>query len=288
MLQYTKAIPLHLKDHPEFCEKWLQDRIAEDPAILGLGEVEVLARERRQFKAGRLDLLLAQPEEGRRFEVEIMLGPTDESHLIRTIEYWDIERRRYPGYDHVAVLVAEDITSRFLNVLALLSGTIPLMALQLSALEVSEQVVLHFARVLDMTSLRLDDESAPRLASTDRSYWTDRASPQSVGLADAFLEMINRELRPPLALNYNKFTIGLSDGMRSRNFVFFRPKKQFIHVLAEVSAKELWVERLEEAGISATVENRYVRLTVTGKDLRPHGELFAQLMDAAVTEFQRD
>ena len=30
-------------------------------------------------------------------------------------EYWDIERRRYPQYDHCAVLIAEDITSRFLN-----------------------------------------------------------------------------------------------------------------------------------------------------------------------------
>ena len=27
------------------------------------------------------------------------------SHIIRTIEYWDIERRRYPAYEHVAVLV---------------------------------------------------------------------------------------------------------------------------------------------------------------------------------------
>ena len=30
----------------------------------------------------------------------------DESHIIRTIEYWDIERRRYPQYEHVAVIVA--------------------------------------------------------------------------------------------------------------------------------------------------------------------------------------
>ncbi len=31
---------------------------------------------------------------------------------------WDIERKRYPQYDHTAVIVAEDITSRFLNVIA--------------------------------------------------------------------------------------------------------------------------------------------------------------------------
>ena len=27
----------------------------------------------------------------------LMLGPTDESHLIRTVEYWDIELRKWPG-----------------------------------------------------------------------------------------------------------------------------------------------------------------------------------------------
>ena len=31
------------------------------------------------------------------------------------IEYWDIERRRYPQYEHSAVLIAEDVTTRFLH-----------------------------------------------------------------------------------------------------------------------------------------------------------------------------
>jgi hypothetical protein len=46
-----------------------------------------------------------------------MLGSLDESHIIRTIEYWDIERQRRPTFEHRAVIVAERITSRFFNVL---------------------------------------------------------------------------------------------------------------------------------------------------------------------------
>jgi hypothetical protein len=61
--------------------------------------VSVVERQRRQEKAGRLDLLLQDDSEDIRYEVELMLGSVDESHLIRTIEYWDIERRRYPAYD---------------------------------------------------------------------------------------------------------------------------------------------------------------------------------------------
>lgn len=45
-------------------------------------------------RAGRLDLLLQETDSTRRYEVEIQLGRTDEAHIIRTIEYWDIERKR--------------------------------------------------------------------------------------------------------------------------------------------------------------------------------------------------
>jgi RecB family endonuclease NucS len=135
-LSYAEHERLDLKAHREFNEVWIHDRIADSPGLLGLGELELLARERRQEKAGRLDLLLQDADGECRYEVEVMLGATDPSHIIRTIEYWDIERRRYPGYEHVAVIVAEDITSRFLNVLGLFSGSIPLVAIQMSALRV--------------------------------------------------------------------------------------------------------------------------------------------------------
>ena len=36
---YVKPKRLLLKDHPTLDERWLQDRIAEDPGILGLGEL---------------------------------------------------------------------------------------------------------------------------------------------------------------------------------------------------------------------------------------------------------
>jgi len=96
MLKFIKHEKLLLQHHPELNEKWVQDRIAEDPSILGIGDVVLKDKERIQPRAGRLDLLLQDPESLRRYEVEIQLGKTDEAHIIRTIEYWDIERKRYP------------------------------------------------------------------------------------------------------------------------------------------------------------------------------------------------
>ena len=250
-LTYVKAQLISLKSHPEFNEKWLQDRIAEDPTILGLGETILLDRERPQERAGRLDLLLTSPEQDRRYEVELMLGATDESHIIRCVEYWDIERRRYPGYEHCAVLIAEDITSRFLNVIGLLAGTVPLVAIQLNALVVGDNVVLNFVRVLDQRRLRRDDTPITKLPSVDRSYWINQSKRPIIQLADELLGIINEKAQTPQQLNYNKHYIGLSDGIRSRNFIYFRPRLKYLRVVIPGGWSEERSARFEEAGFEA-------------------------------------
>ena len=59
-----------------------------------------------------------------------------------------------------------------LNVLSLLAGTVPLVCIQLNALQVEEFVLLNFIEVLDQRSLRQDDETEarvrPRIESTGR------------------------------------------------------------------------------------------------------------------------
>ena len=37
--KFIKAEHIPLKDHPELNEKWVQNLIADDPSILGLGDV---------------------------------------------------------------------------------------------------------------------------------------------------------------------------------------------------------------------------------------------------------
>jgi RecB family endonuclease NucS len=76
VLEYARPERIGLKGHAELHESWLQDRIAEDPSALGLGELMVLYRERRQERTGRLDLLLTDPDGDIRYEVELMLGAT--------------------------------------------------------------------------------------------------------------------------------------------------------------------------------------------------------------------
>ena len=110
-MELKKATPARLRDLG-LDERWLQDRIDEDPAILGIGDVNVVRREKTQPSGGRIDFLMYDPDRELRYEVEVMLGTLDASHIIRTIEYWDIERQRLPTHNHRAVIVAEEITSQ--------------------------------------------------------------------------------------------------------------------------------------------------------------------------------
>lgn len=206
-VNYVKPEKINLRNHSTLDEHWVQNLVADDPSILGLGDLILRDRERTQPRAGRLDLLLQDPDSLRRYEVEIQLGSTDESHIIRTIEYWDIEKKRYPQYEHCAVLIAEDITSRFLNVISLFNGVIPLIAIQMQSLSIGDKTTVVFTTVLDELARGFVDEDEDALAApTDRAYWENRATKETVGLADEILELL-RNLDPALNLKYNKFYI---------------------------------------------------------------------------------
>jgi hypothetical protein len=74
-----------LKTHPEFNEKWVQEKIAADLSILGIGELILKDKERNQPGVRRLDLLFQDPDSNLSYEVEVQLGKTDECHIFRTI-----------------------------------------------------------------------------------------------------------------------------------------------------------------------------------------------------------
>jgi predicted transport protein len=286
MTTYAKFETVSLKGHPELTERWVQDRIAEDPSILGLGDVALKDKERSQPRAGRLDLLLQDLEANHRYEVEVQLGGTDESHIIRTIEYWDIERRRYPQYEHTAVIVAETITARFLNVISLFNGMIPLVAIQMSALRVNDQVGLVFTKVLDQMTLGLVDEDEEIQEATDRSYWLKRGSQKTVEMCDSLLERV-KALDGDLELKYNRFYIGLAKNGKAFNFVVFRPAKNFLRLEPRLAKSNETQEKLEAAGLDVMdYDDRWgrYRIRLTPGDLKKQADVIAQVLTQAFND----
>mgnify|MGYP001267761358 FL=1 len=286
-MKHVQLKTIKLKNHQVLNERWLQDIIAEDPSIIGIGDVILKDKERIHHGAGRLDLLLQDADGNDRYEVEIQLGATDESHIIRTIEYWDIERKRYPQYNHTAIIIAEDITSRFLNVISLFNGSIPLMAIQVSAIETGEGVGLHFTKVLDVQPLGLVDEDEEVAEITDRDYWLKRGSPKTVSMADKILSFVI-EFDPTAELNYNKFYVGLKIDGRAKNYVIIRPKKDFLGLSIKIPETEENDSLINSAELITYEYDRKwgaYRLKIKEKDLKEKAETIKKLLLDAKESF---
>jgi hypothetical protein len=286
-MQHIKLKTLSLRGHPTLDEKWLQNVIADDPTILGLGDVVVKDKERIHRGLGRLDLLLQDEDGHGRYEVEIQLGATDESHIVRTLEYWDIEKRKYPQYDHVGVIIAEDITSRFLNVISLFNGFIPLMAIQVTAIETPEGVGLQFTKVLDTVRLGFLDDDEETAELTDRNYWeTKRGTKQTVAMADMVCA-VARTFAPSAQLNYNKHYIGFMIDGRSLNFAVLRPRRSALNVDIRLPQSDELDKAIADSNIDILeYDKRWgaYRIKLTKKDIDDHKDLIADLLQKALEQ----
>lgn len=280
-LSYFRAEPISLAS-AGFDERWLQATISDDPSILGLGELSVIERERRQGAGGRIDFLMLDPESNLMYEIEVMLGRLNESHIIRTIEYWDIERRVRPNRDHRAVIVAEEITNRFFNVIALFNRAVPIIAIQLNALRVEDNVILDFVKVLDIYELP-EEEDVAAGEQTDRGYWLGRAKPTSMDVFDECVSMVESSARSTRS-TYNKNHIAL--GGPRQNFAWFTPRKQQDHCHVRLKVGETGVEdvsqALENIGINvAPYRNDVIRIFLTLRDLKEQRDVLGQVFEEA-------
>ena len=278
-------------ERSDLTERWVQELLTNDPALLGLGDLDVRETERRQPRAGRLDMLLTDPESSTRYEVELQLGATDESHIIRTIEYWDNERRRYPQYEHVAVIVAEEITSRFFNVIGLFNGFIPLVAIQMTALRLDDaKVSLVFTRVLDHATLGTDEED--KSEATDRGYWEKKSSTAIMRVVDRIQSVIADRAPSNVDLSYNKYYVGLVQNGTANNYVTMRPRKKWVIVNLRIPHSDRIGDMIDESGISTLPydrTDRKYRVKIRDVDeVGEHRDLLSALIDAARTGREPD
>ena len=287
MTSFVKNNPISLRDNPLFNERWLQGLISSDTTLLGLGELDVIREEKIHPGAGRLDLLLHDSEEEIRYEVELQLGQTDPSHIIRTIEYWDLERRHTPQFSHVAVIVAENITSRFFNVISLFNRAIPIIAIQVQAIELSGSTTLVFTKILDLTALGTDDSDVPE-EPRDRNYWVSKGSPETLALTDQVLELIQNDVESTATLKYNKYYIGLEVHGMVSNFVSFKPRRNHVGASFKIPPNPELATVLEDAGIPVLpyqVRSSLFRIQLTTKNFASNNDLVRKMIKMAHTNF---
>jgi hypothetical protein len=280
-LELKKVAPVELRS-VGLDERWLQDRIMDDPTLLGLGELEIAGREHRQPIGGRIDFLMLDEEGETYYEVEVMLGALDESHIIRSIEYWDIERQRRPQFEHRAVIVAEQITSRFFNILRLLNRAVPMIAVQLSAFRMDNTIVLHAVTVLDVVEEIADDGVVDEVV--DRAYWEKKSDSASLAVMDKIVSSLRTGSVEP-RLNYNRHS-AIALGTTGYYFCWFGPRKSagICHVEFRVGreARESELSSLQEAGIEASPHRAYnISFSITMKGLEEHSAIILGVLRRA-------
>ena len=258
-----------------FDEYWLQNQIFDNPVCLRLGELEAISKEKQQSSGGRLDILLKDPEDDSMYEVEVMLGETDETHIIRTIEYWDNEKRRWPQRQHFAVLVAENINRRFFNVIHLLSYSIPIIAVQVSMLIVNGSKTLYFTKVLD-TFEEIDDGTSLDDRRYNREDWVEKAK-WTLDVADSLVNITSSIFGSPI-LNYLKNYVAITvDG---HNYMWLHKKSQGKSLLNFRMAQSLQDETvavLNAKNMTYVRRPHSFRLTVDKETTEKNAELFSSV-----------
>lgn len=258
----TTTIPIASKKFIRKIEKdeyWLQDLIYNDPKVLGLGNLIAVNKEKKQLSGGRLDLLLKDPEQNAMYEVEIMLGETNPSHIIRSIEYWDNEKRKYPQRQHFCVLIAESFDRRYFNILQILSLNIPMIAIQADLLEVNGEHILNFTKLVD---IYIEPEENDDEAAATESTW-QKDAPWVNDSTHAFFEML-KPLSSNLTVRYTQSYISVS--LASKNTYWFSKRSKPIMVLFFIIKDDEYVEEvkqlLESEGISYSY-TRYKEFMIT-------------------------
>lgn len=284
----AKTVSIREAGYDEF---WLQDQICKNPTILNLGDLQRVDRERRQPHGGRLDILLRDTDEGTMYEVEVMLGETDETHIVRTLEYSFSESRRHPQYNHVAVLVAERVNRRFFDVIYNLSAKIPIIAIQATIVEVAANKALHFATILD-TYQEPDDSFANRTYSTpDEGYWTDKA-PAMLETAKTLIEIL-KPVFPTAEYILKKSRIRVQlDGQYYATFWPRRGNMSKLYFWFSVKVPPQAIQQLDKAKITYKkskdgAEEPSVMILTDTKLIRTHARVMLKLAAIAKQSWQK-
>jgi hypothetical protein len=255
-------------------EYWLQDLIYENPHILGLGNLQAVNKEKKQSSGGRLDILLKDPEDNTMYEVEVMLGETDPSHIIRSIEYWDNEKRKYPQRQHFSVLIAESFDRRYFNIVQIISLHIPMIAIQADLLEADGEYIMTFTKMLDVYVEPEEDEA---VTMVNESSWSDK----SKWTLDSVKEF-SRTITENSTLNFTQSYISIvTHGRNAYNFYKrTKPTSILLFTVKDDEKVELIKKRFDEKSIVYNY-NRYKDfvLNIDAEMIKTYADVFREIHD---------
>jgi len=268
-------------------EFWLQDIIYKNPNVLGFGELIPINKEKKQISGGRLDILLKDPEDDSMYEIEVMLGESDPSHIIRSIEYWDNEKRRYPQRQHFCVLIAESFERRYFNVIQLLSLSIPMIAIQANLLEVDGDHILNFSKIMDIYIEPEDEEEGT--PETEKT-WPKKAN-WTLATANA-LKVILSKRANNVSMGYTQSYISIKISGRI-SYTLSKLAHPSTRIAVKVKGAEQ-IEAMEQLLSSKAIDSNYIKkyqeitFTIDQKYLKENQDILLESNDLKHKENKRE
>jgi hypothetical protein len=245
-------------------EIWLQNWLAADPARLGLGEVKIIAQELTAPRGGSLDILAADGDTY--YSVEVQLGEVDASHSFRVFDYWARNRGRFQGKAHVAVLVVESATGRYLPALEALAEYLPLVVIELRAWRGEAEVILVPETVVINQNL---DVAGPagKASGEERTEddWRASITPEAWAFHEEFVAWTRANLGE-VRVDYSpKSYVGVRRGRRVWAPLWFRQDGAYIYLPdpdglrgeEQSPAMDEFQERLRQEGLETSWQATY-------------------------------
>lgn len=203
------------------------------------------------------------------FVVELMLGPVDSSHIVRTIDYWLENRKNVRrNVECKAVLIGERIIdSRFGEVVKFLTNSMPLVVKEVAALQLGGTMTLHFTTIFRSADLEERVESA-EATPVNAEFWAKKDK-QTLDVANAVVAIL-RDVDSSVSPNFTQGYINVRVGNRTQGFIGFRSIKGRVRISVKVEDASTWRKRLTSAGLQVIQTDKTdnkVRILVTQDDI---------------------
>jgi hypothetical protein len=205
-------------------EIWLQKWLLEKPSRLGLGDIEIIQQELRQYRnrGGRLDILAYRGDLDTYYEIELMLGECDSDHGFRTLDYWARERLKNPTARHVAVLVAEDLSGRYKTIIETLPQFLPFIGIELKVIKLPYQdgiATIKAYIVAQPDDLIIDSGDEPEQrrqisSPRDREWWESNSSNSFIRAVDEIAKYCIENIGPSRVDYTARSYVSLKKGRR--------------------------------------------------------------------------
>lgn len=192
------------------------------------------------------------------------------------------------GKQGVAVLIAEEVTSRFLNVMSLLAGSIPPIAIQLNAIQVGDKLALDFVKVLDQRALREDDTvDTTEGDEVGRPAWEKKVGENGVALCDELVSLLQPHTDCELGLRFQKRHVPVVPVGTTRDVAFVVwPRRTFMRIQVRAENLVALQDQLKEVGIDTNMVfgGTRLRFNLSAADLTNQSEAIIDVLSTVIRQ----